>query len=165
MDRKEELLVMLRATYDSWEKLLSRMREQEITVQRFSSNWSIKDVIAHLGAWQQISIARLDAAILDVEPELPVWLAGADPYLAEDHTSDFNAQIYVIYQDVPWPTVHQAWSEGYLRLIALAEELPEEAMFAPGRYPWLKGDPLATVLVGSYEHHQEHLENLSRMPE
>ncbi len=57
--------------------------------------------------------------------------------------------------------VHQVWSEGFLRLIQLAEEIPQEKMFTAGRYPWLKGDPLSAVLLGSCEHHQEHLDSLS----
>jgi hypothetical protein len=99
VDDKQELLASLRAVFNSWEKLLAGESEEEITVQRFAAYWSTKDVIAHLRAWQQISIARLEAAILDTEPEFPTWLAGADPFFAEDHTDEFNARIYEIYHD------------------------------------------------------------------
>jgi hypothetical protein len=39
------------------------MSEEYITAPQLSSNMSVKDVIAHLRAWQQRSIARLEAAL------------------------------------------------------------------------------------------------------
>jgi hypothetical protein len=161
VDDKNELVASLRSVYDRWEKLLTGMSEEEITAPRFTGEWSVKDVVAHLMAWQQISIARLDAALRSSEPEFPAWLQGTDPYVAEGHTEVFNARIRSIYQGRPWSMVHQMWSEGFLRLIQLAEEIPQETMFTAGRYPWLKGDPLSAVLLGSCEHHQEHLDSLS----
>lgn len=161
MDDKQTLLANLRSVFDRWEALLGSQSEEGITTPPPSAEWSIQDVIAHLMAWQQISIARLEAALFDVEPNFPVWLAGADPYYAEEHTGEFNARIYAIYHGQSWASVHQAWRQGFLRFLEIAEAIPETEFHDPHRYPWLKGSALSVVLQGSYEHHQEHLEALS----
>jgi hypothetical protein len=43
----------------------------------------------------------------------------------------------------------------------LAEQIPDEALMDPARYPWLKGYALFAVLQGLYEHHHvDHFEPL-----
>ena len=64
---------MLNEEFNRWEHLLAGMSEEQITAPQLPANLSIKDVIAHLRAWQQRSIARLEAALLDREPEFPRW--------------------------------------------------------------------------------------------
>jgi hypothetical protein len=161
MTDKQELLSRVRAVFDSWEKRLACKSEEEITARRSPGGWSIKDVVAHLRAWQQISIARLEAAVLNSTPAFPMWLAGSDPFSAEDHADEFNARIYQLTHAQPWPIVHSAWKDGYLRFLDLAEAVTEKEMFDADRYPWLDGCALSDVLEGSCEHHQEHFEDVS----
>jgi hypothetical protein len=71
MNMKEHILTALREPFERWEELLTSLTEEQITTPRFDDNWSVKDVIAHLWAWQQISIARMEAAVFDRKPELP----------------------------------------------------------------------------------------------
>jgi hypothetical protein len=90
---KPHILAALREQFDRWEKLLSNLSEEQVTTPYPSSTWSVKDVIAHLMAWQKRSIARMD-------------------------------------------------------------------LMDSSRYSWLAGYSLADVLLGSYDHHQEHYEAL-----
>jgi hypothetical protein len=158
---KKELVANLRTVLADWEALLADAGEADADAPRRSDGWSIKDVIAHLMAWQQISIARLRAAELEAEPEYPSWLEGADPFYAEEHTDPFNARIRQTYHDRPWPTVYRAWKEGFSQFVELAQAVPEDRLFDAGRYPWLEGYALSAVLEGSFEHHREHLEEMS----
>lgn len=150
--------------FDSWEEFLARRSEEDVTAKCPASEWSIRDVIAHLRAWQQVSIARLEAALLDREPQFPSWLGGADPFFAEDHADEFNARIYEIHRQRSWSSVYQSWREGFLRFLELAEAIPETMLSETERFPWLRGYALSAVLHGSYEHHQEHLAQLSAEP-
>jgi hypothetical protein len=161
MSNKRELLADLRAEFHSWENVLADKNEAEITARRHAGDWSISDVIGHLRAWQQVSVARLEAALLNIEPDFPAWLEGADPFFAEDHVEDFNARIYAACRDQSWSSLRRDWREGFLRLIESAEAIPEEAMFDAERYVWLKGYALSAVLQGTCEHNREHLESLS----
>jgi hypothetical protein len=159
MNMKEHILTALREQFNRWEELLAGLSDGQITVPRFDDNWSIKDVIAHLWAWQQISIARMEAAVLNRQPEFPKWVVELDEDW-EENANQTNAWIHKTYHDTPWSEVHQNWKEGFLRLLESGEPISEKDLLDGDRYPWLKGYSLAFVLVASYDHHQEHLEKL-----
>jgi len=76
---------MLKEEFNRWEELLAGMSEEQISASHLPSNLSIKDVIAHLRAWQQRSVARLEAALLNREPEFPNWPAELDPNSEGEH--------------------------------------------------------------------------------
>jgi hypothetical protein len=155
MSDKHQILTTLRAEFTRWEDLLASLSEAQITAPLLPDNWSIKDVIAHLRAWQQRSVARMEAALLNQEPQFPTWPAQFDPE-EEGQPHGLNAWLYATYRDQPWSSVHRDWREGFLRFLELGEAIPEKDLLDAGRYPWLEGYPLAFILQASCEHHQEH---------
>lgn len=159
MYMKNHILAAMREEFDHWEKVIANLSETEITAMPQPGELSIKDEIAHLHAWQQRSIARMEAAQHNREPEFPQWLPALDAE-AQDSTDQLNAWIYATYHDQPWSEVHQNWRDNFRRFLELAEAMPEPALLDSSRYAWLDGHPLAFVLVASYDHHQEHLEKL-----
>lgn len=160
MNDKQAMLTTLRAEFNRWEALLGSLSEGQITAPHLPSSMSIKDVVAHLYAWQQRSIARLEAALLNTEPTFPLWLAGLDPE-AEENLDQINAWIYETYRDRRWSSVHQDWRDGFLRFLELGAVISETDLFDTKKYPWLEGYALFAVLQGSYEHHHaDHLEPL-----
>jgi hypothetical protein len=159
VNMKEHILTALKEQFERWEELLAGLSEEQITAPRFDYNWSIKDVMAHLWAWQQISIARMEAAMLNAEPKYPEWIAELHGDW-EENVNQTNGWIYETYHKNPWSEVYQNWREGFLRLVALGEPISEKDLLDWNRYPWLKGYPLALILVASYDHHQDHLEKL-----
>ena len=71
MNMKEHILAGLREQFERWEALLAGLSEEEITKPQFDLDWSIKDVMAHLWAWQQISIVRMEGGLKDRGPNIP----------------------------------------------------------------------------------------------
>jgi len=153
------MLAALREQFERWEALLASLSEEQLTAPRFDLDWSIKEVLAHLWAWQQISIARMEAGVGDREPAYPQWILE----LGEDWEEDadrVNALTYEINHERPWSEVYRNWSVGFLRFVEVGDTLSERDLLDGDRYPWLKGYSLAFILVASYEHHQEHFEKL-----
>lgn len=160
MSAKQDKLAALQEEFQRWEELLASLPEAQITTPQLSADLSIKDVIGHLHAWQQLSIARLEAAQHHQEPVMPAWVTGPDPD-AEEALEQFNATIHATYQSQPWLQVYGAWREGFLRCLQLGEAIPENDLTDAQKYPWLKGYSLLAVLEGSYEHHREHYEDMT----
>ena len=159
MTMQDHILAALREQFERWENVLDLMTEAEITTPLAGAEWSVKDVIGHLHAWQQRTIARVEAGLANREPQFPGWPVGLDPE-AEEHLEGINAWIYQTYHVQPWPQVYQSWRDGFLRLLDLGAALSERDLLDGSRYPWLEGHSLAFVLVATYEHHQEHLDTL-----
>lgn len=157
MDDKARALVALRDIFNQWKSLLGSLREPELTAP-LPGGLSVKDEVAHLRAWQMVTIARLEAAQFGREPVYPDWTSG-DPD-DEPATDAYNRHIQDAWRGRPWDEVFRAWRDGYLRVLALAEAIPADALTDPARYPWLDGRPLIDVLWGTDEHHREHLAEL-----
>jgi hypothetical protein len=156
MQAKPELLVSLRDEFTRWEKLLSRLSQGQITARELPGGLSVKDVVAHLWAWQQLSIARLEAARQGRVPDFRLDPANLDPDV-EENLDHINAWIHASNLDRPWADVYRDWHAGFTRFLDLAEVIPEPDMMQPGKYAWLSDGLLASVLQGSLDHHHaEH---------
>ncbi|HTO99899.1 MAG TPA: ClbS/DfsB family four-helix bundle protein [Anaerolineales bacterium] len=161
MSTKQQLLDELNDEYVRWERLLSRLEEAELVAPQLPAGLSVKDVLAHLWAWQQLSIARLESAQQGRPPHHKMDPDGLDPE-AEQNLDRINAWIRESNQHRPWPEVYQDWRRGFQLFIQLARAIPEERLLEQGRYDWLYGQPLAAVLEGSFaHHHEEHYEPLT----
>ena len=158
MENKTQLIAQLQEQFDQWEKVIGTLSEAQIEIPLTPSTFSIKDTLAHLRAWQQLSIARLEAAQADRAPVFPDWVAGEDP--DADDADPFNARIYAATHQLPWAIVHQNWRAGFLKLLKVAAEISEEDFNTEGKYSWLNGYALSAILQGTYEHHVEHLDSL-----
>jgi hypothetical protein len=159
MNMKDHILTALQEQFNRWEELLTGLSEEQVTTPHFDLDWSIKDVIAHLWAWQQISIARMEAGVLDREPEFPKWIltVGED---WEENANRVNALTFEMEHEKPWSEIYQNWRDRFLHFLKVGSALSERDLLDGDRYPWLKGYSLAFILVASYDHHQEHLEKI-----
>ncbi|MEO6457497.1 MAG: ClbS/DfsB family four-helix bundle protein [Chloroflexia bacterium] len=160
MNDKEQLIAQLRDVLNRWEEVLEGMSEEQITVPQPSSGWSIKDDLIHLWGWQQVSVARMEAALHGKEPEYPnlAEMAGPDP--EGGNVDRANAWLHETNRGKPWSSVYGDWKAQFLRFLDLSEQVPESDLLPIGKYTWLEHYPLSAVLIGSYEHHVEHLEEL-----
>jgi hypothetical protein len=159
MNDKIQLIKMLTEEFKRWEELLSGISTEQITAPDRIANMSIKDIIAHLTAWQQITVARLEAAQKNRKPRYLGWPPDLD-IESDDDLDQINAWIYTMYQERPWSAILKEWQERYLHVLILAQLISEENLLSAGKYAWLKEYPLSAVLLGTYEHHEEHREPL-----
>ncbi len=159
MNMKGHILAALREQFNSWETLLASLSEEQIIAPQFDFDWSIKDVIAHLWAWQQISIARMEAGLRDQEPEFPKWIVESIENWEED-ADRVNALTFENYHNKPWSEIRQNWREGFIRFLDVGNGISERNLLDGDRYKWLNGYSLAFILIASYDHHQEHYEKL-----
>lgn len=160
MNMKGHILAALKEQFENWEEFLASLSEEQISAPQFDLNWSIKDVMAHLWAWQQISIARMESGVQGREPEYPGWILA----LGEDWEEDsdrVNALTFEKNHEKPWSEIYQNWKGGFLGFLKLGNQISERDMLDGDWYPWLRGHSLASILVASYDHHQEHFEKLA----
>jgi hypothetical protein len=163
MDNKAELIAALMKEFNRWEEFLTGLTEDQITAPNRVGSMSIKDIVSHLTTWQQINVARMEAAQQNKEPEFPKWHPEFDPETDED-LAKINALIQETRHEQHWTDIHQEWKDRFLYFLELAGSIPETELMQTGKYAWLPEYPLSAVLLGSYEHHEEHLEPLLTLP-
>ena len=157
-DNKAEILTKLRDEFAHWEALLPTLSAAQIMTPRAGA-MTLKDELAHLWAWQQISRAHVRAASAEQLPVYPTWPVEIVPVDEGDLTM-INDWIMLTYRDQPWPRVYADWRAGFADFLAVSEALPHEALFTAGKYIWLGDHRLVDVLLGSYDHHLEHRTDL-----
>jgi len=123
--KKSELLSWLREENRQWEGLLERIGEARMDEPGVNSQWSFKDLVAHLTGWQPRLIARMQAAQRD-EPEPP------PPWPAHLQTDDeINAWIYESNRGRSVREVLDESHQVFQQLLAVIEGLPDAVRIDP----------------------------------
>lgn len=160
MNDKQQMLETVKKEFEDWEALFAGLSEADIVARQLPADLSIKDAMAHLMIWQQRTIARLEAGLLNTKPQFPQWPDKFDPD-SEDDVEEINAWIHETYAEQPWSAIYRDWKAGYLRFMELGEAIPEKDLVATDKYQWIKGYSLLQIMQFSYEHHHiDHLEPL-----
>jgi hypothetical protein len=117
---KSEYLSWLQEEYQRWEALLERVNPTEMDQLGVNSQWSLKDLVAHLTGWNRRLVANVQA-ILRHQPEpSPPWPV----HLQTD--DEINAWIYESNHE---HSARQILDESRLvfqQLFTLVNELPDD---------------------------------------
>jgi hypothetical protein len=159
MENKQQILAGLQKVFNRWQEILPNLSEAQISSPLSPSTWTVIDIVAHMWAWQQASVARAEAAVHNKEPNYPEWwkTMGPDPEEDVDRT---NAYLYETNLGRAWSSVYADWRAQFLHYLELLEQITEKDLLEPGRYKWMGKYALVASSMGSLEHHQEHLEPL-----
>lgn len=159
MDNKQEIISNLEEVFIRWQKLIGSLSVKQIMIPLTPSNWTSKDVLAHLWSWQQASVARAEAALENKEPHYPDWwiACGPDPNEDVDRT---NAFLYAASRDKAWDIVYADWEKQFAHYLELLKQVPEDDLLEEGRFAWMAPYALSASAMGSWDHHQEHYDSL-----
>ena len=157
MKTKKDYEAALEEVYKHWNGLILQASEEKWKLVLEGYNWTLKDVLAHLMGWMQVTNARLSAGLLEADPRYPKWLQGGDPDTDSDElTNAYNARIYETYHKVPRQVIIASWRDEFLSLIKTVDDLSDEALFQVDAFPWLPGYALIAVVDGVLDHYNEH---------
>ena len=117
---KSELLTWLQEEYQEWESLLERIDPVRMDQVGVTSQWSFKDILAHLIPDNRRLVANLKA-IQRNEPEPP------PPWPVHLQTDDeINAWIYETNRERSTRQVLDESNQVFQHLLKLVKELPED---------------------------------------
>jgi hypothetical protein len=155
MSSVKDTVDSLRIEFKLWQGLLLNCKEKPADCAENHDQWTLKEVLAHLTSWQEVTLDRLVAARLNESPDYPAWFPGADPE-TDDELNRVNAQIYETYQGQSLSEIMKEWERRFSEILIVCQFLSEPEFLDSDRYAWLSGYPLVAVLDGTLEHHREH---------
>jgi hypothetical protein len=109
--------------------------------------WSVKDILAHLADWEQRFIGWYEAGLRGEVPEIPA--AG----ISWKHLDVLNQRIYEAHRERSLDDVRKFFDISHKQVLTTIENIPEEDIFAPGRYAWLGDNSLLTYLLANTANH------------
>ena len=117
---KSELLNWLQEEYQQWDALLDQIGPTLMDQPGVNSDWSMKDIIAHLTGWNRWLVVRLQAAAQDEAEPTPPWSVQLQD---ED---DINAWIYESNHEKSVGEVLDEMKQVHQQLLAVIQSLPDD---------------------------------------
>lgn len=120
-------------------------------LDRVDDEWTRKDVLAHLEAWERRVVALIEQLRAGEAPAERV------------ETDELNARFHAADRDRPLGDVRAGERAAYGKLVTAIHDASDEELFDGSHFAWTEGDPLANWFRGDGdEHYDEHLEQLTR---
>ena len=117
--------------------------------------WSVKDILAHLAAWEQLFLGWHQAGLRGETPAIPA--AGFE------HAMDkLNVHIYAQNSSRSLEDVEAEFAASYQQVLALVQALPEEDLFTPGRFAWTGAHRLVDYVTPNTSNHYAWAKTLIR---
>jgi hypothetical protein len=158
--QKEIFLARLLRERDKFELLLNRVGyTRRMTLKGVSGKWSIKDILAHVLAYEQYIADRMNE-ILHEETYVPCKTQNAlDAFLDEFGYPDFGSPLLDVdspnewiaekYRSVPLDEIVAQEIQAFTSIVASFEKMPEELMN--------KHNLFDRIANNTYRHYQEHI--------
>ena len=70
-DEKEKLVDRLQFERDSFEEILARLSTEQMARLRIDDQWTVKDIVAHITAWEIELLNWLGMAAEGDSPDIP----------------------------------------------------------------------------------------------
>ena len=145
---KDELIKRIETAWDSLQTALDGLTEEQMHQPGVVGEWTIKDLLAHITAWQSRLITTLFKAEKGFVPETTAGGKTVD---------QMNEKFYQEMRDRPFEQVWDDLDASYHQLLSRLAGWKEKDLFDPKRFKWMKGSPFVEYIAGdSYEHYEEH---------
>ena len=133
----------------AFESLLAQVHPAQRDAIPVQDDWTVKDILAHISAWELELLRWLEMAKAGEPPDIP-----APGYWAS-YIGQYNAQAYARNRDRPLADVEREFQEIFARLREVMESLPEDPT-DPVWSVWYGGTPPWQLLAEYYKHYEEH---------
>jgi hypothetical protein len=154
---KQEILDLIHAEREALEVLLARLGEEQLMQQGVVGEWSVKDMLAHIAAWEERMQRWVAESLRGEESERPA------PGMTWDDLDRLNEQIYLENRERPLGEVREMFQASYRTSLIMIELLLPKDLFDADRFGWRAGDPLwHMVAANTWWHYKEHREDIEK---
>lgn len=114
---REKVLESLHSRYELLEEMLAQLSDEEMTRPGVQARWSVKDIVAHLTAWDQRGIRWISAALQGEIPFIP------EPGYSWTGRHKLNEQTYQENLALPVDVVLRNYRDTFSQLLELLEDM------------------------------------------
>jgi hypothetical protein len=156
---KREFIEILCSERERWETCLGDVGEAQMIQPGVAGDWSVKDIVAHVTAYERGLVEWLEAALRGELLELPD--------LDHPDVDRRNAAIFLQNQGRPLVEVLRESKQVFERLLELVRGLSEAELTEPERTDWFvrsrwnESRPLWKCIADdSYKHYHQHIPDI-----
>lgn len=119
--------------------------------------WSVKDILAHLAAWNNRLLRWIGESEQGLTPETP------EPDYAWERIDQLNHDTYLKSKDAGYDEALESFNASYAAILERLDGWRDEELNRVGMYDWCLGEPL-WVMIGfnTFDHYRSHLAAIRR---
>ncbi len=149
--RKEDMLAELTASRAALDQAIAGLSVDQMLAVGAEGIWSVKDVLAHLVAWESEVVTALNHVQNKRTPAI----------LKIDDIDQWNEQQYHINVRRPLEAVLADYEGVHRMLYRMVEDFDERLLDDRRRFPWMEGEPLWFLIQENVTlHEREHAEDI-----
>ena len=130
--------------------MLASLTPNQMHQSGASGEWTVKDVLAHISAWERRMLSWISSHLLGASPDVPL------PWDVER----MNAEAYAQVKDKPLAEVLEEFHQSYRDALALTESLNEEQLKTIYTNTWPMAPLWLGVAANTNWHYKEHRESI-----
>jgi len=153
---KQEMLDLIDSEWEALEAVVEQLSEEKMTGSRVEGNWSVKDILGHITAWEKRMVQWLEESLRGEVPQRPA------PGMTWDDLDRLNEQIYLENEDKALDEVLREFRGFHQESLRAVEAMEERDLLDPERFEWRDGDPIwHMVAANTWWHYKEHREAIT----
>lgn len=160
---KRELIASIRRERGRLDDAIGAVPVERLEEPLLEDGMSVKDVMAHVTAWEQRALGWFRAAHNGETPEdrREFVTASIDEAAWQGRIDAFNKRVFDENHSRPLEDVLSEYRRSFGEYQQAVEGLSDEDLFGAWRFEWMNGRALAAAVRGnSDEHYQEHAEQI-----
>jgi hypothetical protein len=151
---KHELRDVTRSSRAALEEQIQNLNDEQMLEPGVVDGWTMKDVLAHISAWERMFIGWIEALMRGETPDRP-------EFFTDEWTDKVNARVYAENRGRALSDIRAESQASYAAILALIDRLSEAELFDPQHFAWAKGREMAPWLrANADEHYDEHREQI-----
>ena len=153
---KPALLEVIHKERKNLETLLEGLTDAQKVESGVEADWSIKDIMAHIAAWERLAQDRIHATMTGEPLKISV-------ITGDDFVDQFNANVFEENKDLPLDTVEKEFKESFLAFVTQIESLENDVLSKKLPFDWAR-DLTAKVLISAntHWHYLEHANSIAK---
>lgn len=144
---REQLLKEINEERAKLETLLGTIPPDVLATRKVQGEWTAKDVVSHLTAWEQMVILWVKSGYEGKTIPVP-----AEGFKWSDLPA-LNDKIFKEHKDEPLEEVLKKFQQSYQQTLELLNSIPEKDLFTPGLQKWQNKNMLAAYFKSCTSSH------------
>lgn len=152
-ETKDSLLKDIQQERQRLEKLINGISPQQLIEPGVSGEWSVKDILAHLTAWEQLFLGWYRSGLLGETPQIPA------PGITWKQLGKLNGMIYEAHRSQGLDEIKEEFATSYQTIVREITEMSEEMISTPGYFAWTNGNNLQGYIRANTANHYRWAKN------
>jgi hypothetical protein len=144
---KDQLLKDICTERRRLENILLHLSPEDMVKPGVSGDWSVKDILAHLTAWEKLFIGWYQSGVEGI----PTVIGAVG--MSKTAIDALNRQIYEKNQNRSLDEITAEFHTSYQQVMSVIERIPEAEIFARSCFEWTGKLTLADYITGNTCNH------------